>query len=480
MTTLEDLAAFLRPDLSLGQRIVCRLIDGLPPKDQAQAGLYRTLLHRDWGDDLRQRRARVIVRAGRGASKSYIGAWFCMRASLAADVSGLAPGEIASVPIVAPEVRNARAAMNFVRGFVETIPTMRKEVVGPPLAESVTFRNGTMVELVAARRGGMSVRSKPIAGMLEDEANFFYDESTGVVNDRDITEAAEYRLLPGGQMLLISSSWVESGLFYSTYKAELGRCRDAMVIDVPHPQLLNPAWVAPEGVTPGTKAWLREVEGQWVQDDADSLAAREDVDACMEERSEEPLPRQNGVAYQDALDLSGTQHRTGYAIGHSEEGRVIVDGVWSWAPSVPVEDRMREIAKLRRTYHIRTDCAADQFSFAAAAALGRVIGGISMVRDTGNRVAQAEQASKLMQARMVSLPKSARLARQFPMLSIRNTSGGGQTLAMPARDLDGGHFDEAVAVMLLCARLAEDEAQMVRPIGWTPPKPPTPWEDSPW
>ena len=479
-TTLEDVARLLTPAISPGQRAVCRLIDGLPPRDAEQAELYRTLLRRPWGDDLLERRSRVVIRAGRGATKSYIGAWFAIARSVCADVSALSAGELGYVPIVAPKKHAAEPTLGFVRGFVDTNPALKKDVLGDPLAESVRFRNGTVVEIMAADKGGLAVRGRPILGLVGDEANFFRDEHTGVVNDRDIVEAAEYRLTRGGQILLLSSPWVESGLFHATYQAELGRCESALVIDVPHPSLLNPAWQVPPDIVPGTRAWRREVEGEWVQDDADSLATRGEVEACMEGRSEAPQPWRAGAVYADALDLSGTQHRTGYAIGHSEGGRVVIDGVWGWVPSVPVEDRFREIAKLRRLYHVAGACAADQFSFAAAAALGRVVGGLEMRRDSGNRAAQAELAAKLVAAHMLSLPKSPTLARQIPMLAVRNTSGGGQTLAIPARDLEGGHFDEAVAVLLLCAQLAEDEARYVRPIGWRPPAPPTPMEELRW
>ena len=478
---LERIAAHLRPDISPGQRAVCRLIDGLPPRTPDEAALYRTLLRREWGDDLRRRKARVVIRAGRGATKSYIGAWFALCRALDSDVvKRLAPGELGWVPIVAPKKAAAVPTLGFVRGFVETDKALRRDCLGDPLAESIRFRNGTVIEIVAADKGGLAVRGRPILGLVGDEANFFRDEHTGVVNDRDIVEAAEFRLVPGGQVLLLSSPWVESGLFHSLYEADVGRCVDALVIDVPHPSVLNPSWEPPAGVEPGSRSWLREVEGQWTQDDADTLATRVEVEACMEGRSEAPQPWRAGAVYADALDLSGTQHRTGYAIGHSEGGRVVIDGVWGWAPAVPVEDRFREIAKLRRAYHVAGPCAADQFSFAAAAALGRVVGGLEMRRDSGNRAAQAELAAKLVAARMLSLPRSATIARQIPMLAVRNTSGGGQTLSIPTRDLDGGHFDEAVAVLLLCAQLAEDEARYVRPIGWHPPAPLTPLEDTPW
>ena len=461
---LEAIAAHLFPAISLGQRAVCRLIQGEPPEGDAQAALYARLLGRPWGDDLARVFPRVVIRAGRGASKSLMGEWFAVFHALTGDVSGLAPGELGHVLVVGPRKLSTKAVMGFVRGACESVPSLRADLLGEPMAESVRFRRGSEIEARAADKGGLSMRSVPVLAAVLDEANFFRDEATGVVNDKDIVEAAEARLVPGGQILLISSSWVETGLFFDVYDREIGKSREALVLNVDHPSLLNPAWRLPPGLVEGSTAYRREVLGEWVRDSSDSLATRDQVAACMIGRDAEDLPPEPRRDYRDALDLAGSGHRTGYAIGHvahaglvAEAGgvapRFVVDALRGWTPTMPVEERFEAIRALRATYRVARSCAGDQFSFSAAQAVGRLVG-VPLRQDTGKRPAQADAMAMLLREGRVSLPRSARLRAQFPAISLRRASGGGLSLVLPTQDAEGGHFDEAVAVMLLCAVLA--------------------------
>ena len=457
---LEAVAAKLYPAISPGQRALCRLVRGEPPRGPEQAALYAEMLGRAWGEDLAVPRPRVVIRAGRGASKSLIGAWSCIDAALTADVSGLAPGEVGKVLVVAPKKDGTRAVMGFVRGFASA-EALRADLLGEPLIEVVRFRRGVEIEARAADKGGLSMRSVPVLGAVLDEANFFRDEVTGAVNDRDIVEAAEARLVPGGQILLISSSWVETGLFYDQFTAEFGRSAEALAVQIPHPRFLNPAWQMPPGMVEGSVAYRREVIGEWVREGSDALATRDQVATCMAGRGDGDLAWQPGIEYRDALDLAGSGHRTGYALGHRDAGdRVVVDVLRGYPATMPVEDRLRDIARLRAAYHVAAPVACDQFSFHAAQALGRLVG-VGLALDTGARPQQADAMASLLREARVSLPASPRLRAAYPAMSLRRASGGALSLVIPARDQEGGHFDEAVAVMLLASVLRAPAAGAV-------------------
>jgi len=474
---LETLASLLSPRISPGQRAVCRLIEGRPPRDREQGALYAKLLGREWGPDLATRRSRIVLRAGRGATKTTIAGWYAIWRALDGPVEGLAAGEWAYVPIVAPRMDAARITLGLVWGTVATAQDgegpaaarLSSHVWRPEHAggDVVRFRRGVKIGAYAADRGGVNVRSRTVLSLVCDEANLFRAHGAAVVNDRDVVTAAEARMVPDAQTLMLSSPWVEEGLFYDIFEADFGRSRDALVLAVDHPLTLNPGWTPKRNIVEGTSEHAREIEGRWVADGTETIATREGVLAVMrgapnghpEAGDFAPM---HGHAYCDALDMAGSGNdRTGYAIGHFDRaGILVVDAVRGWTAAVPEEDRFRAIAQLRRVYRIASPCAADAYAYDVCAALGRTFG-VELTRDAGNRAAQAQHLGQLVRDRAASFPPSERLMFDLPMISVRLAPGGTLGLYVP-RDRAGGHCDEAEAVIRLAATASASAVDQVR------------------
>lgn len=464
--SLENFAAYVwsvsRPGgkLSLGQRVALRLIDGLPPRTPAERDMVRTLLRRDWAEDLAERKRRVFVKSGRGSGKSLLGALFALHRAATGDPRSLAPGQWGYVPVVAPVREMTRPVMDLCGGFVAQVPALRGELSGAPKADALYFHGSrTGLRSYAATKAGVNLRGKPTVAAVLDEVCFFRDADTGVVNDADVLTAAEARRVEGGQALLLSSPWTRAGLAYDVWEKGLGRCVDALVIDVPHPSVLNPAWIDP-GLAPGSPEERVEVGGEWIDDTKSGLLTREAVLACVGERTAAPLPRDPKYRYSDAIDLSGGgDDRTGYTVGHIAATRRVVDGVWSWNASMPTETRVAAIRDIRAGYGIRTECGADAFALETLAALGRTLG-VPFVKDTGHRGAQVEVAARLVREGLASLPADKRLVRDLPAFAIKHGSGGTVSAHLPQRDAEGGHFDEAQAVVLLLGRMESQAARV--------------------
>jgi hypothetical protein len=65
-----------------------------------------------------------------------------------------------------------------------------------------------------------------------DESAFFRDSSYRV-NDADIFKAASPRVLPGGQSIVASTPWAESGLLYELHQRNWGHPVDAIAAWAP-------------------------------------------------------------------------------------------------------------------------------------------------------------------------------------------------------------------------------------------------------
>lgn len=461
--TLEESMAIGFPQISPGQRAVCRLIQGLPPRDDAEADLYAVLLGRAWGDDLATPKTLVLVLAGRGSGKSYIAAAYANWRALTCPTT-VGPGERAHVILMAPTQRLAGQVMAYAAGMLRGARGS-DEAVEHIGAETVRFLRPTEISVYAASSGGMGVRAKSLAGVVLDEAAFFRHEMGNAVTDRAIVDAATYRLMDGAQILLPSSPWARGGLCYELFEREFGRSEHALVLRAPT-EILNAAAPAlrllAAAVTEHERsARRRELGAEFVEDDDLGIAGDAEIAACM--LAFELTPADGLGDWEDALDLAGSgDDRTAYAIGRNDgyDGADVAL-IRSWDRRTPMEQRFAEIATLRRAYGIRGRVACDQFSFDAAEALGRFCD-VPLWRMSALDAASYAAFGAMVREQRVRLPPERKLRSQLPLLALQAKSGGTLSVVVP-RDPDGGHCDEAVVTVRLCTAIRS--RRYVRAIG---------------
>jgi hypothetical protein len=172
------------------------------------------------------------------------------------------------------------------------------------------------IVVVAAHRGGLSVRNRWLVGVVLEEVASFGSEATGaVVNAEAILQAGETRLLPGCQAWLISSPYGPVGLLWELYKSHFGKPSSTLVIHAPT-RALNPGFpqerideIARED--PDTAA--REYGAEWIDADSAFLSATI-VDRAMRR---EPLVRP-GRAMVAAMDPATRGNAWTLAVGWAD------------------------------------------------------------------------------------------------------------------------------------------------------------------
>jgi hypothetical protein len=191
----------------------------------------------------KEARSCLVAVCGARSGKTYIlGALRMLHLALTVDLTTLAPGEEGFCYLVGPGTLLAHQAMRYVRGAVESVPSLSQMVIGKAGRDLIRLRrpDGRIVriEVRAASRGGASVRAGSTCGALLDECAFFRSESYEV-NDEEIFKAIAPRLLVGGQIVIASTPWTETGLLYKSFHKNFGHPIDALAAHAPTLKMLD-------------------------------------------------------------------------------------------------------------------------------------------------------------------------------------------------------------------------------------------------
>jgi hypothetical protein len=454
--TLEGVfsgAGFADTPASPLQRAICRAVSGLPLGDVLPAELVER--HFGCTEMPKERARRVVIIAGVRGGKSLLSCCAAIHACLTAELSTLKPHELPRYAIIAPTVDAARATFVQLCGIVRSSRVLRSFLDGEPTADELTFRrpDGRKVELVvvAAHRGGLSVRNRWLVGVTLEEVASFGSEATGaVVNAEDILSAAETRLLPGCQAWLISSPFGPTGLLYDLHQRYYGKPGRTLVVHAPT-RALNPSF--PQSrideirrEQPDVAA--REYDAGWV--DADSAY----LPAVSIDRAIRPAPLvRSGTALVAGMDPATRSNGWTLACAWSEHdgdvNRVIVGGCWQWtgSKSAPLSPRatLGEIAQVLRPFGVRR-IYVDGWSFDALREHAAAVG-LSLEQHSGGMDVAYGRLRTLLANELIELPPNPTMRQDLLAVRQRATSAG--TKVHLPRTADGRHCDFAPSIALV-------------------------------
>ena len=163
------------------------------------------------------------VCVGRRGGKSIIAALVAVYLAFFRDYQPyLAPGEVATVMVVAADRAQARVVMRFVRGFIRAVPMLARLVVRET-RESIELANRVVIEVHTA--SFRSVRGYTLAAVINDELCFWPTDENAAEPDKEILAAQRPALttIPGALMLNISSPYARRGTMYAAFEAHYGK-----------------------------------------------------------------------------------------------------------------------------------------------------------------------------------------------------------------------------------------------------------------
>lgn len=379
---------------------------------------------------------------GRRGGKSQCAALLAVyEAAFRDHTDKLAPGEVATVAVLAADRKQARTIMRYISGLIESNPMLRRMVMRED-REAIELSNRAVIEITTASY--RATRGYSFACVICDEIAFWRSEDSANP-DHEIIAA----LRPGlatlqGPLIALSSPYARRGLLWETHRRNYGADSSVLVAQADS-RTMNP--LLPERVV--AEAYERDPAsaaaeyGAQFRTDVESFVTREVIEAAQRDHPLEAPPnkRHKHLAFVDPA--GGGKDEFTLAIGHAEDERTVVDVVRGrhGQPAAIVA----EYAALLRDYGI-TRAVSDRY------------GGdwpVDEFKRHGITIEPAGRAKSELYsdalARLNSaqceLPPDHRMAKQFLDLERKTSRGGRDSIDHPP----GSHDDRANAVAGLLA-----------------------------
>ena len=387
---------------------------------------------------------------GRRGGKSYAAALCAVfEAAFQDHRDRLAPGEVATVMLVAADRQQARTLLRYVKGMCDH-PMIRPMVLRET-ETGIELSNRSVIEVATASH--RSVRGYTCAAVICDEIAFWF--SDGARPDVEVIAALRPALATlGGKLVALSSPYARRGMLWDTYRRSYGQAGRVLVAQAAS-RTMNPTLpkrVVEDALRDDAARASAEYLAQF-RNDIETFLALDQVEAAQRLKHLE-LPRQADVQYVAFADpTGGGKDEFTLSIGHREGECLVVDLVMGRKgnPQAIVE----AYAATLKLYGI-TRVSGDRYA-------GEWVPtefhrhGITYEPAAGTRSELYLSFAPALNSGAVELPPCEVLAKQLVALERRTTRGG--------RDIidhaPGAHDDRANAVAGVIAELAKKRSGQV-------------------
>jgi hypothetical protein len=357
-------------------------------------------------------------------------------------VPHLAPGEVATIAVLAANRPQARSIFRYISGILKAVPLFARMVIDEN-TEAITLANRVVIEIGTA--SFRTTRGYSFAAVLCDEIAFWRQDETSANPDVEILRALRPGMasIPGSILMLASSPYAKRGELYAAFRRHFGK-DDARVLvwkadtATMNPKI-DPAIIA-EAYDSDPEA-ARAEYGSEFRDDLADYITREAVDAVVcWGRSE--LPPEPGVTYAAFCDPSGgVNDAMTLAVAHLRDGAIcVLDAVLEVRPPFDPEVAVSACTAVLRRFGVTRvigDRYAGEWPKARFAEHG-----IAFEQSARPKSDLYCDLLPLLNAKRVELLDSPRLAAQLVGLERRTARSGRDTVDHSP----GGHDDLANVV----------------------------------
>ncbi|WP_323847022.1 hypothetical protein [Microbulbifer magnicolonia] len=436
------------------------------PLDETQAAVFHELTNRT---PVLSPFGELWLAIGRRGGKSNAAGLLAVFEAFFNDYrSKLAPGEVATVIIVAADRKQARSVMRYIRGLIESCPMLQAMVVRDG-QESIELVNRCVIEVMTATHRG--IRGYTVCCAILDEIAFWMVD--GASPDREIINALRPSLATlNGKLIALSSPYARRGVLWESYRRHFGS-DSARVLVAQAPTLtMNPTLdesVVAEAYENDPTAAAAEYGAQF-RTDVEGYVTVETLDRCTRPSQLEIMPDSRST-YTAFVDPSGgSADAFTLAIAHQDKDeRVIIDCTRAVRPPFSPESVVDEFCKLLKTYRIREvrgdayagEWPREQFNKRR----------ISYIRSDKNKSELYKDLLPLLNSGNIELPPDNQLHRELLGLERRTTRGGRDSID----HAPGAHDDLANAIAGVANFTAKPKPAMSINLGWAAIGPCTPY-----
>ena len=322
------------------------------PMTEAELEIYQRCTGRAEQPSEPFREAVLIVGRRGGKSRVLASIAVCL-ATLRDYTQYLAPGEVATIAVLAANRPQARSIFRYALGLLKAIPALQP-LIEDDNTEAITLNNRVVIEISTA--SFRTARGYSFAGVLCDEIAFWRQDESSANPDVEILRALRPGMasIPGSILLLASSPYAKRGELHAAYRRHFGKDGARVLVwkaptNVMNPRI-DPAVIA-EAYESDPEAAAAEYGAEFRSDLAD-FVTREIVEAVTAiGRSE--LPPMPGIVYSAFVDPSGgASDAMTLAIAHLEGNVPVLDAVREARPPFSPEAIVMQFATLLKAYGI--------------------------------------------------------------------------------------------------------------------------------
>ncbi|MBN2319297.1 MAG: hypothetical protein JXR49_09485 [Acidobacteria bacterium] len=365
------------------------------------------------------------VVAGRRGGKSRIAALVAVFLACFHDYTPyLAPGEVATIVVIAADRRQSRTIMRYITGFLDNIPMLAAMVVSRA-RESIEFNNRTLIEIHTC--SFRAVRGYTIAAAICDEIAFWRNDENSANPDTEVITALRPAMatIPNSLLLCISSPYAKRGALFNAHKKHYGKDSPTLVWQATTREM-NPTVDASliEQAYADDPAAAAAEYGAAFRSDIESFVSREVVESCVGDFVERAYDSQ--FAYRAFVDAAGGSGQDSFtlAVAHAEKDVTVIDVIKETRPPFNPEattDYYCEVLGNYRIQSVRGDKYAGDWPSEQFAKRG--------VRYTPAERSKSElyrDVLPLLNSGKVVLPKNPKLVSQLCNLERRTGRGTGR------------------------------------------------------
>jgi Terminase large subunit, T4likevirus-type, N-terminal len=293
---------------------------------------------------------------GRRGGKSFNAALLAVALACFKDYHAyLAPGERATIMVIAANRSQARTIMRYIRGIFALAPALNG-MVERETQEAFDLNNDVTIEVQSA--SSVSVRGYTIAAAICDEIAFWATRDEASDPDSSILEAIRPGMasIPGAMLIALSSPNAKLGELWNTYNAHYGVEGSPILVWQAPSKAMNPTLRQSviDKATERDPTSAAAEYGAMFRDVSSGFISRAVVEQCVDAKVYERSPRA-GVRYFAFADPSGgSSDSFTLCIAHRDrDGRVIVDVVREYKPPFSPDLVCQQQAALLKQYGIR-------------------------------------------------------------------------------------------------------------------------------
>jgi hypothetical protein len=354
---------------------------------------------------------------GRRGGKSHAAALIAVfEAAFKDHRDKLAPGEVATVMLLAADQKQARTLLRYVHGLLEH--PMLKKMVTRETANGIELSNRSAIEIHTASH--KAVRGYTCAAVICDEIAFWSNE--GSSPDVEIIAALRPSLATlDGKLICISSPYARRGMLWTTYEKHFGKIGQILVAQAPS-RMMNPNLpqrVVEDALSDDAARASAEYLAQF-RSDIEQFLNIETVAAAQRSNPLEIQPQENTRYFAFADPSGGGKDEFTLAIAHRQGSQTIVDLVTGRKGNpADITAEFCSILKQYKVYRVQGDRYAGAW---VPTEFSRH--GVTYLTATGNRSELYMTLAPALNAGRIELPPCPKLSAQLVGLERRTARGG--------------------------------------------------------